>query len=173
MSLEKKNTSCAGCSLLERREFLRDATMMAASALVALGVAPGLASAAPVTFITPLRGTREDKAYPIPAADGAQIDKANDAIIARWQGKVYAYSLACPHQNTTLKWSDKNREFECPKHHSRFTPDGIYIKDSGRATRGLDRLAVRKDGNTIVVNLDKAFQEDDNAAEWKAAFITV
>ena len=173
MAFDHTKNSCTGCSLLERREFLRDAAMMTASALVALGVAPALASAAPVTFITPLGGAREDKAYPIPAADGAQIDKANDAIIARWQGKVYAYSLACPHQNTTLKWSDKEREFECPKHHSRFTPDGIYIKDSGRATRGLDRLAVRKDGNNIVVNLDKAYQEDENAAEWKAAFVNV
>jgi hypothetical protein len=32
---------------------------------------------------------------------------------------------------------------------------------------------VRKDGNNIVVNLDKAYQEDDNEAQWKAAFITV
>ena len=126
-----------------------------------------------MTFISPIGGTRDEKAYPIPAADGTQIDKGNDAIITRWQGKVYAYALACPHQNTELKWSDKQHEFECPKHHSRFTPDGIYIKDSGRATRGLDRLAVRKDGNNIVVNLEKAFQEDDNEAQWKAAFITV
>jgi len=170
---DKNGSSCHGCSLLERREFLRDATMMAAAAFAALGVAPALASAAPVTFISPIGGTRDEKAYPIPAADGTQIDKGNDAIITRWQGKVYAYALACPHQNTELKWSDKEHEFECPKHHSRFTPDGIYIKDSGRATRGLDRLAVRKDGNNIVVNLDKAFQEDDNEAQWKAAFISV
>jgi Rieske Fe-S protein len=147
--------------------------MMAAAAFAALGVAPALASAASVTFVSPISGTRDEKTYPIPAADGTQIDKGNDAIITRWQGKVYAYSLACPHQNTTLKWSDKEREFECPKHHSRFTPDGIYVKDSGRATRGLDRLAVRKDGNTIVVNLDKAFQEDENPTEWKTAFVVV
>lgn len=169
----KNGSACNGCSLLERRAFLRDATMMAAAVLAALGVAPGLASAAPVTFIRPIGGTRDEKAYPIPAADSTQIDKGNDAIITRWQGKVYAYSLACPHQSTTLKWSDKANEFECPKHHSRFTPDGIYVKDSGRATRGLDRLAVRKDGNNIVVNLDKAFQEDENEAQWKTAFITV
>jgi Rieske Fe-S protein len=167
----KIDSVCQGCSLLERREFLRDATVMVAAALAALGVAPGLAAAAPVTFISPIGGARDEKSYPIPATDGTQIDKGNDAIITRWQGKVYAYSLACPHQNTTLKWSDKANEFECPKHHSRFTPDGIYVKDSGRATRGLDRLAVRKDGSNIIVNLDKAFQEDENPTDWKAAFV--
>ncbi|MGH7618676.1 MAG: ubiquinol-cytochrome c reductase iron-sulfur subunit [Gemmatimonadaceae bacterium] len=165
--------ACEGCALVARRDFLRDTALAAAGALIALGVAPGAARAAPIEFISALGGSREDKAYPIPAADGAQIDKANDAIITRWQGKVYVYSLACPHQNTVLKWSDSDKQFECPKHHSRFTPDGIYIKDSGRATRGMDRLAVRKDGNNVVANLDKLFQEDEDEAAWNAAFITV
>lgn len=164
---------CDGCALVARRDFLRDATVMAAAALVGLGVSPALAAAAPIDFVDPIGGARQEKTYPIPAEDGTQIDKGNDAIITRWQNKVYAFSLACPHQNTALKWSAKNNQFECPKHHSRFTPDGIYIKDSGRATRGLDRLAIRKDGNTIVVDLDKAFQEDENAAAWSAAFVTI
>src|SRR5262249_19788710 len=146
----RERDACDTCTLVARRDFLRDAALAAAGALIALGATPGAASAAPVGFISALRGGREDKAYPIPAADGVQIDKGNDAIVTRWQGKVYVYSLACPHQNTTLKWSDGEKQFECPKHHSRFTPDGIYIKDSGRATRGLDRLAVRKEGNTVV-----------------------
>lgn len=161
--------TCNGCALVARREFLRNAAL----ALVTLGVAPALASAAPVAFVQPIASSREEATYPIPAADGTQIDKAHDAILTRWQGKVYAYSLACPHQNTTLKWSDKARQFECPKHHSRFTPDGFYIKDSGRATRGLDRLPIRRDGGNVVVNLDKTYQEDENAAEWTSAFVTV
>jgi Rieske Fe-S protein len=165
--------ACRGCLLVARRDFFRDAATMAGAALVALGAAPAWAAAASMNLVSPVGGTREEKAYPIPAGDGAQIDKGNDAIIARWQGKVYAYSLACPHQNTAIKWYPKDNAFECPKHHSRFTPDGIYIKDSGRATRGLDRLAVRKDGNNIVVNLDKLYQEDEDEAAWKAAFVTV
>jgi Rieske Fe-S protein len=165
--------ACADCSLVARRDFLRDAAFKAAGALVILGAAPSVAAAAPVELISALRGGREDKTYPIPAADGVQIDKAGEAMITRWQAKVYAYSLACPHQNTALKWSDSEKQFECPKHHSRFTPDGNYIKDSGRATRGLDRLAIRKDGNNIVVNLDKAYQQDEDEAAWKVAFVTV
>jgi nitrite reductase/ring-hydroxylating ferredoxin subunit len=165
--------ACTSCSLLARREFLRDAALAAAGALIALGASPAAAAAAPVEFISAIGGAREEKAYPIPAADGAQIDKGNDAIIMRWQGKVYAFGLACPHQNTAVKWYDSDKQFECPKHHSRYTPDGIYVKDSGRATRGLDRLAVRKDGTRIVVNLDKLFQEDEDEEAWKTAFVTV
>lgn len=164
--------ACSGCALVDRRDFLRSATTMAAAALVALGASPARAAAAPIGFISDLGGGREDKTYPIPAADGTQIDKSNETIITRWQGKVYVFNLACPHQNTALKWWDKDHQFECPKHHSRFTPDGTYIKDSGRATRGLDRFDVRKQGDTIVVNLDKLYQEDDDEALWKTAFIT-
>ena len=164
--------ACRGCALVDRRDFLRDASAAVAGVLVALGAAPKSAAAAPIRFVAALGGSREDKAYPIPAADGTQIDKANDVMITRWQGKVYAFSLACPHQNTALKWSDKEHQFECPKHHSRFEPDGLYVKDSGRATRGLDRFAVRKDATNVVVNLDKLFQEDDNEADWKTAFVS-
>jgi len=157
---------------MDRRDFLRDASVAVASVLVALGVAPGIAAASPIRFVSAIGGSREDKTYPMPATDGTQIDKANDVIITRWQGKVYAFGLACPHQNTALKWSDKDHQFECPKHHSRFEPDGIYVKDSGRATRGLDRYAIRKDGSNVVVNLDKLFQEDDNESDWKAAVVS-
>ena len=157
---------------MDRRDFLRDASVAVASVLVALGVAPSIAAASPIRFVSPIGGSREDKTYPMPAADGTQIDKSNDVIITRWQGKVYAFGLACPHQNTALKWSDKDHQFECPKHHSRFEPDGVYVKDSGRATRGLDRYAIRKDGSNVVVNLDKLFQEDDNESDWKAALVS-
>ena len=169
--VETGDDACDGCALIARRDFLRDTAVMAAGALIALGATPAIAAAAPLEFISSIGGGREDKAYPIPAADTVQIDKGNSAILVRWQGSVYVYSLACPHQNTVLKWYEKDNQFECPKHHSRFRPDGSYIKDSGRATRGLDRLAVRKDGNNIVANLDKAYQEDEDEAAWKAAFV--
>jgi Rieske Fe-S protein len=94
-------------------------------------------------------------------------------IVTRWQGKVYVFSLACPHQNTAVRWYDKDSQFECPKHHSRYLADGVYVKDSGRATRGLDRFSVRRDGNNVVANLDKLYQEDEEEAAWKTAFITL
>jgi nitrite reductase/ring-hydroxylating ferredoxin subunit len=166
-----ENDACRGCALVDRRDFLRDASVAVVSVLVALGASPRIAAAAPIRFVSPIGGSHEDKSYPIPAGDGTQIDKSNEVMVTRWQGKVYAFALSCPHQNTALKWSEKDHQFECPKHHSRFEPDGVYIKDSGRATRGLDRFAVRKDAGNIVVNLDKLLQEDDNEAEWKTAFV--
>ena len=164
---------CEGCPLVPRREFLRDAGAIAAGILVALGASPARAAAAPLGAITGTGRHREEKSYPIPPKDGSQIDKDNGVIITRWQGKVYAFSLACPHQNTAIRWYDKDGMFECPKHHSRFQPDGLYVKDSGRATRGLDRFAIRKDGNNVVLNLDKLYQEDDDESDWSASVVTV
>ena len=165
--------SCEGCALVARRDFFREAGAAAVSILIALGASPARAAAAPIEFVTALGGSKDEKSYAVPVKDGTQIDKDNATMITRWQGKVYVFSLACPHQNTMLRWSDKDNEFQCPKHHSRFEPNGAYIADSGRATRGLDRFAVRKDGNNVVVNLDSLWQQDEDEAAWNAAFITV
>jgi Rieske Fe-S protein len=172
-SRDAAHTACDGCGLIARRDFLRDAGLLAASVLVALGAAPSRAAAASIELVSPVGENREEKSYAIPAQDGTQIDKDNGTMITRWQGKVCVFSLACPHQNTALRWHDKDTQFECPKHHSRFDAEGNYIKDSGRATRGLDRFAVRKDGNNVVANLDKLYQEDEDEAAWKSAFVTI
>jgi Rieske Fe-S protein len=77
------------------------------------------------------------------------IDKANQVILVRWQNAVYAFALSCPHQNQALRWDAKETRFQCPKHKSKYQPDGTFI--SGRATRAMDRYAVRHEGDTIVV----------------------
>ena len=141
---------CNDCPLMDRRSFLFAAVLL------------------PV--IAGVRITREEKAYPIPATDGVQIDKDNDVIIARAQGKVFAFNLACPHQNTAIRWDTGKTRFQCPKHKSVYTPEGIFVE--GRATRGLDRFAVRKDGNSIVVNLDSLFEQDKDADKWSKAFVS-
>jgi Rieske Fe-S protein len=165
--------SCEGCALVARRDFFREAGAAAVGILIALGATPARAVAAPIELVSALGGSGDEKTYAIPAKDGTQIDKDNATMITRWQGKVYVFSLACPHQNTMLRWSEKDNEFQCPKHHSRFEPTGTYVADSGRATRGLDRFAVRKDGNNVVANLDSLWQQDEDEAAWNAAFITV
>jgi hypothetical protein len=105
------HSPCNGCALVDRRSFLQDAGAMAASVLVALGASPRRAAAAPMELVSALGGDREDKSYAMPARDGTQIDKDNGTIVARYQGKVYVFSLACPHQNTAIKWYDKDN---CP-----------------------------------------------------------
>ena len=120
-------------------------------------------------FVSAVAASGDERSYPIPNADGAVIDREESVIIARWQGLGYAFSLACPHQNTALKWEAENSRFQCPKHHSKYRPDGTFIE--GRATRGMDRFAVRLSGAALIVDLDKLYRQNEDAAEWKAAFV--
>ena len=162
---------CESCPLnesLERREFLRDALAKTAIALGALGVGSHRALALPLTFAFGT-GKRTDKAYPLPATDGVNIDKDESVIIARVSDRAYAFSLACPHQNTAIRWEPQVHRFQCPKHKSRYRPDGTFIE--GRATRGLDRFALRREGDQLFVNLDALYREDTDAVPWSTAFV--
>jgi nitrite reductase/ring-hydroxylating ferredoxin subunit len=160
------NPDCAQCPLMDRRSFLRSAAFLTAGASVAIS---SVAGALPVVAASSVAG--EEKTFPIPAADGVQIDKDLDLILSRAQGKVFAFSLACPHQNTAIRWDAGKTRFQCPKHKSIYTPEGAFVE--GRATRGLDRFAIRRDGNSVVVNLDLLFQEDEDGEKWKKAFATI
>ena len=172
---------CTGCPLheametpaaMERREFLRAAGLAMAS-LGLLGVSARSAKAMPVRTISALAArsgdAKAEKHYPLPTADGVSIDEDNSAIIARADGKVYAFSLSCPHQNTALRWEDDEHQFQCPKHHSRYREDGTFI--SGRATRNMDRLPIKRAGNEIIVDVDTMYRQDENPTEWAAAFV--
>jgi Rieske Fe-S protein len=158
---------CQGCALPGRRAFLRDATF----AIAALASVSATASALPVKLMHAIGVNGEQATYPIPSADGVNIDQKQEVIVARVGNQVFAFELACPHQNTALRWNDKDHEFQCPKHHSRYKPDGTFI--TGRATRNMDRFAVTKQGNNLVVDLDKVFEQDKDAAGWKAAAVTL
>jgi nitrite reductase/ring-hydroxylating ferredoxin subunit len=109
--------------------------------------------------------------YPLPAEDGVNIDQQNEVIVARISNLVYALVLACPHQNTALRWNATLRRFQCPKHHSQYQQDGTFI--DGRAKRSMDRFAVRRDGNNLVVDLDKVFEQDRDASGWNAARLSI
>lgn len=165
---------CQTCPLVsaavQRRDFLRDAL---GRSLAAIGAVSLLANAAGAMPVAVLEGFRLGavKRYPLPSADGVAIDKEESVIVARFDGRVYAFSLACPHQNTALRWEAKERRFQCPKHKSRYQPDGVFIE--GRATRGLDRFAVTLEGSALVVDLDRLYREDKHTAQWKDAFVTL
>jgi nitrite reductase/ring-hydroxylating ferredoxin subunit len=169
------DSDCTACPLdPDRREFLRVAGAALAS-LGLLGLLPRDADAAMPRAVRALAAARHDrrdeKRYPIPAADGVSIDRDNGVILARAAGKVYAFSLACPHQNTALRWNADDRQFQCPKHKSRYRDDGVFIE--GRATRSMDRLAIRRDGAMVVVDVDLLYQQDEKAKEWEGAVVTV
>ena len=90
-------------------------------------------------------------------------------ILARAKGMMYAFALSCPHQNTALRWIEEDTAFQCPKHKSRYRDDGAFIE--GRATRSMDRLAVRRDGAALLVEVDTLYQQDEHPKEWEAAFV--
>lgn len=174
--LMRDATGCGDCALhpdgalLDRRRFLGDATATVLGVLATLGM-PRSAGAAPSIVFATGAGSGPEKAYPIPATDGAVIDRDESVIVARAAAQVFAFSLACPHQNTALRWDERNTRFQCPKHKSRYRPDGTFIE--GRATRGLDRFAVRRDADRLMVNLDLLYREDEHAAEWSRAFVSL
>ena len=153
---------CSDCPLQARREFLRDVGVMLASAMVA---------PLPIRFGHALAATGDERTYPIPVTDGATIDRENEVIVVRFEQKAYAFNLSCPHQHTALRWHPEDVQFQCPKHHSRYRPDGVFI--SGRATRGMDRFALRREGGNLVVDLDQLFRQDRDAAAWGAAVVSL
>lgn len=164
--------SCTSCVVAEysRRQFLRDAGIAAAAAL-ALVSAPSRLLAEPLRLIAASTNGGTLRSYPVPAADGVSIDKENEVILVRWQTAIYAFALSCPHQNTALHWEEDNKQFQCPKHHSKYRPDGTFIE--GRATRGMDRYAITRTASGLTVDVDKVFEQETDGKEWTSAVIHV
>jgi nitrite reductase/ring-hydroxylating ferredoxin subunit len=162
----ESQADCGSCPIApDRRDFLRSA---AAIAIGALGLSLPIRSATAKVLSSAIG--KKSLSYPVPASDGADIDRDNEVILVRSQNEVYAFNLSCPHQNTALRWNESSMRFQCPKHHSQYQPDGEFI--TGRATRNMDRLAIRRDAaNNIVVDPDTMYRSDEEAAEWKAAVI--
>lgn len=165
------DAACAGCGIAgSRREFVREIGVAIAAIVAVLGI-PARAEGLVVQLATLPRTAGSKASYPLPNADGVSIDRDREVILVRWQGAVYAFRLACPHQKTMLKWKPDDRRFQCPKHKSRYQPDGTFI--SGRATRGMDRYAIARRGSEIDVELSVVFRQDEDKAAWSAAVVKV
>jgi nitrite reductase/ring-hydroxylating ferredoxin subunit len=169
---QSTHAPCAGVSSdvrTNRREFVRSAGCFAL-AIATLGLGISDASALTVSMVDGT-GDGAERRYPIPATDGVNIDRTAQIIVARSQGHVYAFALSCPHQNNAVKWVAKESRFQCTKHDSQYRPDGVYT--SGRSTRNLDRYVVRREGESLVVDLHKWVQSDKDPKAWGAAAIAV
>ncbi len=165
------DAGCAGCTLHGRRDFLRGGLGVAAAALGVLGLLPEAARAMTVRFAGGRRVAGDEVSYAIPPADGATVDRENQLILVRFEGRLYAFNLSCPHQRTSLRWLEQEGRFQCPKHKSRYRPDGSFI--SGRATRGMDRFRLRRTGDRVVVSLSQLIKQDLDNAGWSAAAVMV
>ena len=167
-----QTSACDGCTLGQsRRDFLRDGALAALGIFASLGIGSRAAAALPIRAARVIRATAETKTYAIPAQDGADIDKDAEVILVRWQGSVIAFNLSCPHQRTALRWNPDEHQFQCPKHHSKYQPDGTFI--SGRATRGMDRFPIQRQGDNVVVDIDQMIKQTDDPAAWQAAMVHV
>ena len=153
-----------------RRQFLETAGY-AAGVLALLGLSSRDALALPILTTRAESSGAQEKRYPIPASDSVNVDHEEQVIIVRAQGRVYVFNLACPHQQAAVKWLPQDNRFQCTKHDSKYTPQGVYM--SGRATRNLDRFLIRRDDNSIVVDLDHVVQSDKDPAGWAAATFAV
>ena len=162
---------CGECGRSGRREFLERMTGAAVSALVLGELGASGAWAFPVAEQAGKVVAPNQLSYPVPAGDGTTIDRDNQVILVRFQQKVYAFALACPHENTALRWRQQEGRFQCPRHESKYQPDGTFVE--GRATRNMDRFAIRKQGNEVVVDLTQLFHSDAQQAQWAQAVAAV
>jgi Rieske Fe-S protein len=152
-----------------RRQFLQAGGCLAL-AMLAASTLPESLLAAPMVFVTG-RGSGAERAYPIPSGDSVSIDRKEQIILVRSQNHVFAFNLSCPHQNAAVRWVANDHRFQCTKHDSQYQPDGTYT--SGRATRNMDRLPIRRDGASVVLNLDQIIQSDADPGGWAAAVVTL
>jgi Rieske Fe-S protein len=151
--IEPDRSPCAGCSRQGgRRDFLRGFA----------GLAVMLMSGRP-------RALTAEVEYPVPAGDGAIVDRLNEVIVVRYRDECFAFALSCPHQNTALKWHPADNRFQCPKHKSKYAPDGVFI--SGRATRNMDRLPIRRAGSRLLVDADRVYESDKDTGGWAGAVV--
>jgi len=170
MRAEDKCRSCNDCRPVEptRRSFLGAAAVMS---LAAFGLASDDSVGLPVSLAARVTAAGTERRYPVPETDGVTIDRSSQVIVVRYQQHLYAFNLACPHENTALKWLPKDRRFQCPKHESRYQPTGVFI--DGRATRHMDRLGVRLDNNMLVVDVNKFYRSDKDPTGWAAATVAL
>lgn len=162
--------ACDGCALLEgRRHFLRQVSLAMGGIALALLGRPAHAGEMAIRYAGAVAATATTATYALPEQDGATIDEEREVIVVRWSGAIYAFALSCPHQRALLKWKEKDARFQCPKHKSKYAPDGSFI--SGKATRGMDRYALRRQGTSVVVDLEKLYKQDEQAAQWAAAVV--
>ena len=151
----------------DRRKFLKVATC-------AIGGGVGLAVAGPaltmfagpagkITVTTPttpldlglaeqFRAGADPRKVDIvaPVIKDAWIAARNVVLGAAWvqrtkEDKLVALSAVCPHLGCGIGWEPITRNFLCPCHDSRFSPDGTKL--TGPSERGMDPLPLEiKDG---------------------------
>jgi nitrite reductase/ring-hydroxylating ferredoxin subunit len=160
---------CFGCE--SRRGALRQMSAALLAMIAGVELWPETARAVPVGDAHGTKVGPSERSYPLPAADSVAIDRDEQVILVRFQQRAIVFNLACPHENTALRWKEALGHFQCPRHESQYQPDGTFI--SGRATRNMDRFAVRRSGDNVVIDLNRLYRSDQQAQDWASAVIAL
>ena len=164
--------ACGGCAhAATRRQAVGQISAAMLAALAGVALRPGTAAALPVVEGGSTAAGPAERAYALPSADGVTIDRQAQVILVRFQQRAYAFNLACPHENTALRWRERDLRFQCPRHESQYQPDGTFLQ--GRATRNMDRFAIRLVEAKLLVDLDRLYRSDLQASDWSTASVSV
>jgi Rieske Fe-S protein len=160
---------CDGCTRTGRRRFIANLLPGAAAAGAVLIFPAAIAQA--TAWVDAGGGASADIVFPLPDHDGVFVDPASTVFLVRHGSQIFAFAKSCPHEQAELRWRPGETRFQCPRHESKFQPDGTRIE--GRAKRHLDRLAIRREGPRIIVDAARLWRSDQQPAEWAAAVVVV
>jgi len=166
----RQRDECSSCARHGRQQLQSRRTFLQSAGWFGLAAACVALTSADAGAVASASGN-DERQFPVPPADGVNFDRAAQLILVRDNGHVYVFALSCPHQNNAVKWVAKDHRFQCTKHDSQYRVDGVHT--SGRATRNMDRYVIRREGDSIVVDLHRWVQSDKDPAGWAAAALSV
>ena len=67
------------------------------------------------------------------------------------ESEVRAFNAACPHVSGPITWREEAKDFYCPLHESRFSPEGERLAANSPSPRNMDSLDVDLRGEEIWV----------------------
>ena len=88
--------------------------------------------------------------FPSDALAAAHDVPAYSRVLAGYESGVVALYQKCPHLGCRVPWCKVSQWFECPCHGSKYNRVGE--KKGGPAPRGMDRFAVRIDGEQLRID---------------------
>jgi menaquinol-cytochrome c reductase iron-sulfur subunit len=93
-------------------------------------------------------------------SDGWKVTSEKTAawVIKQPDGRAIAFAPQCTHLGCAYRWDERDGNFLCPCHNSRFSKDGKVL--SGPAPRPLDRYAVRTEGNQLLIGAIEPVKKD-------------
>lgn len=86
---------------------------------------------------------------PLQNEDSWVLHPSQNILLVNVEGVISAFSSVCPHSACARDWEKSGENLRCTCHGSEFGFDGSLVK--GPAGRGLTRLSVNTDGNTVTI----------------------